>query len=353
MVSWSWISYSNDRSKDKMVSMYLFVVILSAISLTSVLSKSNETIHMAIGSNDNQDEDKTYIMKNVMLAPAYNPNDPPRNIHGRANVDVDWYDIPKILSIDETDNKITFQLEQYMEWEDSRIIVNYSAIPSLNQPFSYMKMPPEKIKEIWHPNRDMYTDDILEWKSLYEPFWFQSAGLFKCPLTRDCDLSPNVPLIYAFKMWRVTMYCKFDFFKFPLDTQHCKFRQAFGSTSDTVGLFYYPPYSLTYKNDRNKTVGNWTFSAAGFSVSIKLTGTPIESDTIDQKNIGSFGFDIKLERIVQPYLLQYYIPCITIVLVSMISFLIPLTAIPGRVTLVVTLFLTLTNIFTVEMVRFK
>lgn len=118
--------------KLKMGSKYLIVIIFSAISLRIALSKSNKTIHRAKGSNDNQDDDINYIMKNVKLAPSYNPNDPPRNIYGRANVDVDWYDIPKILSIDETDNKITFQLEQYMEWEDSRIIVNYSAIPSLN-----------------------------------------------------------------------------------------------------------------------------------------------------------------------------------------------------------------------------
>ena len=86
-------------------------------------------------------------------------------------------------------------------------------------------------------------------------------------------------------------------------------------------------------------------------MTIEPTGTVIKSDTLEQKDDGKFGFKIKLERIIQPYLLQYYIPCATIVLVSMISFLIPLTAIPGRVALVVTLFLTLTNIFTAEMVR--
>ena len=47
----------------------------------------------------------------------------------------------------------------------------------------------------------------------------------------------------------------------------------------------------------------------------------------------------------QPFLYMYYLPCMAIVLVSQISFIIPLSSIPGRVALVVTQFLTLTNIF--------
>ena len=65
-----------------------------------------------------------------------------------------------------------------------------------------------------------------------------------------------------------------------------------------------------------------------------------------------FGFDITLERMVQPFLYMYYLPCMAIVLVSQISFIIPLSSIPGRVALVVTQFLTLTNIFIHQTVRF-
>ena len=42
-----------------------------------------------------------------------------------------------------------------------------------------------------------------------------------------------------------------------------------------------------------------------------------------------------------------------IVVVSFISFLVPLTAIPGRIALVVTQFLTLTNMFIHQMVSFS
>ena len=43
-------------------------------------------------------------------------------------------------------------------------------------------------------------------------------------------------------------------------------------------------------------------------------------------------------------------PCIAIVIATSFSFIIPLSAIPGRVALIVTQFLTLTNIFINQMV---
>ena len=57
------------------------------------------------------------------------------------------------------------------------------------------------------------------------------------------------------------------------------------------------------------------------------------------------GFNITFTRVVKPHLYQYYFPCIAIVVVSHISLMIPISAIPGRITLAVTQFLTLTNIF--------
>ena len=65
------------------------------------------------------------------------------------------------------------------------------------------------------------------------------------------------------------------------------------------------------------------------------------------------GFNIQMFRGIQPFILEFYLPCIAIVLVSQISFVIPLTALPGRVALLVTQFLTLTNLFIHAMVKIK
>ena len=84
------------------------------------------------------------------------------------------------------------------------------------------------------------------------------------------------------------------------------------------------------------------YNAQGFNVTISFHN---ESNGI--------GFDIELKRIVLPYTLQYHLPCCCIVMVSFISFIVPLSALPGRVGLMVTQFLTLTNIFIHQMVSIE
>ena len=52
-----------------------------------------------------------------------------------------------------------------------------------------------------------------------------------------------------------------------------------------------------------------------------------------------------LHRYVSTYIITYYLPSGLFVIVSWISFLIPMDVIPGRMALLVTLFLVLVNIF--------
>lgn len=56
------------------------------------------------------------------------------------------------------------------------------------------------------------------------------------------------------------------------------------------------------------------------------------------------GFCLHLKRISTPYLLNYYLPSALFVCVSWTSYTIPVDAIPGRIALIVTTFLSLVNI---------
>ena len=134
--------------------------------------------------------------------------------------------------------------------------------------------------------------------------------------------------IHVWKDWVATIYCQFDFSSFPLDSQQCSFLQL--GTSDMIKPSLIP----------NLNIENWLYRAGGFDIRISPIGIFGENVTIDVT-----GFNVTLKRIIQPYLYQYYFPCIAIVVVSHISLMIPISAIPGRITLAVTQFLTLTNIF--------
>ena len=149
--------------------------------------------------------------------------------------------------------------------------------------------------------------------------------------------------VTALKSWTATIFCKFDFSLFPFDSQNCAFLQ-FGSAED---LQIISNCRKSLASDKYKLVGfDVLFSQVGcFSDDTASTGTTSNTQWMD------VGFNITLKREVQPYLYQYYFPSIAIVAVSFISFIIPLSAIPGRIVLVVTQFLTLTNIFIHQMVR--
>ena len=77
--------------------------------------------------------------------------------------------------------------------------------------------------------------------------------------------------------------------------------------------------------------------------------------TFNAINNGFSGisFVLKLERCLLPYIMRYYLPCVAMVIVSFISFLISLNSIPARVALLVTLFLTVTNILIAQQVRYQ
>ena len=59
---------------------------------------------------------------------------------------------------------------------------------------------------------------------------------------------------------------------------------------------------------------------------------------------------IKMKRCLLPFIIKYYLPCIAIIIVSLISFLISIDSLPARVALLVTQFLTLTNILIAQQV---
>ena len=267
---------------------------------------------------------KQVLVQNVCLMPDYQSSEAPTNDEGITNVAIALHK-PSVLEIDERQNTIKLQLVQYLTWWEPRIRANFSDVPENG----VITLSQDNFQEIWHPDLDMFTEDLQQWRSLNHPILFT-----KGVVVRNDELDQNVTELMALKEWKGTLFCKFEFSSFPLDTQHCAFQQR--GSLETMHLLVNPSENLE----------NWKQTVAGFEVTISHVGTFLEYDAS-----GAVGFNITLDRIVNPYLYQYYFPCIAIVVVSQISFIIPLSAIPGRVALVVTQFLTLTNIFIHQMVR--
>ena len=273
------------------------------------------------------------LVRSVCLMPYYQSNEPPIGLDSLTHVNIDLQEV-YILEIDEKRNKITIQMSQDIQWIETRIRANFSAVhPEIN----LIKLAPNNFFRIWHPDLELYVPNLLEREFVNDPNMFKEIAVI-----RGSDLQVDTATLSGWKDWRAIIHCKFDFSSFPFDIQRCEFLQQTVPNS-MARLFYFQQYTENLEHE-----------AEGFEVLIEHVGTFAhvnDSHLNSLQGTDTIGFNITLNRVFTPYLYQYYLPCMAIVAVSQISFMIPLSAIPGRVALVVTQFLTLTNIFIHQMVR--
>ena len=139
---------------------------------------------------------------------------------------------------------------------------------------------------------------------------------------------------------KVTFYCEFDYSAYPKDHLICKLRLG--------GLR--PNVRFILENRNSSSISSMGQTKTHIEFYDVLTSVVEEKLMTNDEIVQSIGLDIQIQRGVRPFVLKYYLPCATITLVSQLSFIIPLTALPGRVALLVTQFLTLTSLFIHQMV---
>ena len=229
---------------------------------------------------------------------------------------------PKVIRINQ--ELMTFQvnLEEIIYWEDSRIQNDY---PTSNAEIAFRFKSLRKLP-IWTPLPYLDFRDVKIWQSSNGG---KIGDLWISPKNTTTQI---VVVVHITIQGRATIYCDFDYTLYPLDTQICYFRIDTKKVND---------FQLKF-NSLNSSASE-IYESCGFSITTSVMYT----DGIHNMA----GFDLHMERIIKPYIFQYYLPCIAIVVMSQISFIIPLSAIPGRVALVSTLFLSLTNIYINQMVN--
>ena len=242
-----------------------------------------------------------------------------------------------ISKLDEVESTLMVHLQFSMFWMDERIKTNFSHETQVNSSYDILKMNIKKYLKststlgppLWLPDYNFKNQLMRE--SVTEEF-----VLTELTFLSDNPFHSTLPLIQINLDMRVKVLCSFEFSNYPLDSQKCPF--IFRHNSD--GCIKY----LSYEYPNNGPTPKSQFEAVGFQIRAK----PINGSYGCNNEL---GFALEMKRIVLSFVLKSYIPTTSIVLISGISFIIPLTAIPGRVTLSVTLFLTLGNIFIQTTVR--
>ena len=285
--------------------------------------------------------EKQMLNRKLCLMPEYEAGEVPDSDDNIMVVFISFEDA-EVLEVTESSNTIMLKLDQEIMWNEPRMRGNFFSRDGYFG--GYIRVPHQSFRQIWHPETEIYTTNLQSSKSLYEKRIYEQIYAYPNDNSSTCDnqkLSGNGTTLEALKSWKVTIDCKFDFNNFPLDTQQCEFLQ-YGSESIDLRSCH-PSDDHEFGPEE----------ANGYRFTMIPIQETIQGDLIDGiVDNGTFyvGLNITLERIVTPYLFQYYFPCIAIVVVSTISFIIPVSAIPGRVALVVTQFLTLMNIFIHQMV---
>ena len=249
----------------------------------------------------------------------------------------------QILEIDETENSLTIALRLWSFWEDPRIKAKQ---------FIYRKpipLPPIYASHtyIWTPFTILNIEYLKELTLVHEPILAKVAlfpgesvnilyGIYKDDLNGIVD--PNATMVAAELSWKIKISCDFDFSKYPFDSQDCPLYLEAEDINVTI---------LRDTSDirtRQDMFGGYDLKQDVF------LRTSVD-DFVFETHYSTFGIYNNMTRQIGAYFYQSYLPSIAVVLTSFFSFLIPLSAIPGRVAILVTQFLTLTSIFIHAMVN--
>ena len=236
----------------------------------------------------------------------------------------------KVRNVDSRQQTMSIDMKLSLRWFDPNVKHN-QAINQLESRDIFLS--PIAVEKIWTP--DLVIQDLTALKIRSEWISMISAKVLvpnDLSNLRDQDsTSPNIEVTYQIKS---SVYCSFDHSKYPMDKQECNV---------TIGSNSYGAIFVLDDTDENNE-NAMIYSTSNFDIS----STIFDNNRHDSGN-NTIGISVVLTHGVEPYLFKYYIPSIAIVTISMMGFTMPLTALPERVALLVTQFLTLTELFIHEM----
>ena len=287
-------------------------------------------------------EGRTFEPAGLCLHNNYHSVDPPNTTITKVYYD---YVSRKILNIKEEVNIIELEVEMRISWEDHRIDLLPSFIKHIKHfdfygIYVHRSVATEEIRiPIWRPYQ-IKIENVIHQEEMNGPFTYlifitgrTAMGIFSDLRMFSPVTDPNTTAIVMRQDLQITLPCSFDPNTFPFDAPHCKLRYSNEVAQNLI------PIPL-----RTSTRTPMPFSKYGFTI------TELQDDGIDKKGSAFVGLKYKMKRILSPFVFQYFLPAAAIVFVSDMGFIIPSSATPGRVGLLATLFLTLTNLFINHMV---
>ena len=241
-----------------------------------------------------------------------------------------------VRDVDAKKKTLSIDFTLTLRWMDKRI---KKRINQTDESQKKILFGPVAIEKIWYPdlhilNRVSFKSKE-EWASLVTTSILSSQDINRLNGKDNTKYECSIPTVEMKYEVKTTVYCPYwSYTIYPMDRQFCTV--SFGSASENSIFSLY--------DELRSPSRPYFYKAVDFEMTV---------DFFDRNFLnGSNHVDIEIvmTRLTMPFILKYYVPCIAIVLISAIGFIIPISAIPGRVGLLVTQFLTLVNLFIHQMV---
>ena len=237
--------------------------------------------------------------------------------------------IDEVTNVDENKQFISVLVKVIQEWYDPTLKVK-------NPQDEWYKIPKKDIDSLWRPIVYFSKAGAVQkistlGKDNINDFWFK--------------VSEN-------KLWysedlEVTFTCEMDFSSFPIDRHFCYF--TMGDMEMSLTKIKYNQSIVEHDFSMIDDMDNWieiNDSNTPFDFKVSLV-RPFTKKSVGYVHPFSFtGMSIELERKSFGSLMEtFYVPTAIFAIVSMISFLIKPSVVPGRMGMIVTMLLISSNVY--------
>ena len=196
----------------------------------------------------------------------------------------------KILKVNDDECTITLNFEFGMKWTEPRLKISSSDTDDMPKRIPF---PQSFVEKLWQPKPVI-------------------VGLQNIKIhNHDTVYLVNKTILYCVSEMEVTVYCKMNFNKYPLDSHTCN---LWIISKDPADIFKYTLDILDYRTDNQVRLLEYDFKVYGHAVKI--------SDGEGLKERYRAGFDISMDRKIQKYIVNHYVPSGLLVMISWVRLLI-------------------------------
>ena len=264
------------------------------------------------------------------LPKDYNEKIAPWNFRKLINSTLPWFyyfdfQIFDIQAVDDQAQTVTLEMFFIIKWYEPRIEVNHTSEEWEEQAVKidgdyYISIPISEMSAFWIPDMEIYRLKRYIPQEVLKP-------------TASLRTSRNKLMRYVARI-EMVISCQMDFENYPFDSHNCTSQQgSFYNTQDVVDC------TATFYHDSRKQ--------RNLQYAVEVIPLPPERHTseIYGAKWATCGFQMMFTRKKIQIFCQVYLTSTLLVFVSSVSFLINPIVVPGRVGLLVTVFLVLINIF--------